>query len=160
MKYLTTTVPDPEDERLVKFCIIDTEAKTCKTVRCLKEHCDILKENFKMMKTYKFNNLEVYFEKTTYSSNNSLALVIYDVNDPTVMYAVLTVNLEFYSDSLSADEAYIDTNNLEYTMPNIIDWLEKNNIAKPTGQFGESGYCTYPAVKFNKEFLDETRELE
>ena len=61
-----------------------------------------------------------------------------------VPYGVATVNLPD-SGHLPPDEQFIDENNL----PGIGDWLQRNNIAKPTGKIGFSGYCAYPAYKFN-----------
>jgi hypothetical protein len=59
-------------------------------------------------------------------------------------YGVATVNLPD-SRHLPPDEQFVDENNL----PGIGDWLQRNNIAKPTGQVGFSGYCRYPVYKFN-----------
>lgn len=59
-------------------------------------------------------------------------------------YGVATVNLPD-SEHLPLDEQFIDENNL----PGIGEWLQRNNIAKPTGKLGFSGFCSYPVYKFN-----------
>lgn len=48
---------------------------------------------------------------------------------------------------------FIDTNNND---PSIIDWLEENEFGKCTGNFGHSGFCTYPEFNFyaGKQFME------
>ena len=59
-------------------------------------------------------------------------------------YATLTVNLPS-SEGLAVNEQFVDENNL----PGIGQWLENAGIATPTGQFCQSGFCTYQAYAFN-----------
>ena len=74
-------------------------------------------------------------------------------------YGAITVNLES-SERLQPNVQFIDENNL----PGIGDWLEKNDIAHPTGMMSRSGWCLYPAYEFNipQENLDEiiSRRME
>lgn len=53
-------------------------------------------------------------------------------------------------------EAYIDTNN----SPGMENFLQKNNLAEPTGYVGRSGMCVYPMYRFNKEALMEAAPEE
>ena len=46
--------------------------------------------------------------------------------------------------------AYIDTNNTDFA-----DQLLKQGIAKDTGFYKESGFCTYPLWVFDENFLKE-----
>lgn len=98
------------------------------------------------------NHFTITFAKGVYNNGN-LAVIIYN-EEPEYgylePYADLTVNIE----PLDHDyKAAIDTNNL----PNeIIDWLEENEIAWATGEELHSGFCTYPVVKFDEQWVEET----
>jgi hypothetical protein len=75
-----------------------------------------------------------------YRDNGSLAIVAMEGNEE---FAVITVNLP-YSE---ADEthAYIDTNNCPWAEK----MLTENGFAKPTGDYGFSGWCQYPLYEFD-----------
>lgn len=49
------------------------------------------------------------------------------------------------------NEAYVDTNNC----PWVVNFLETKGLAKSTGRMRRSGYCTYPAMKFDREKMEE-----
>ena len=49
-------------------------------------------------------------------------------------------------------DAFLDTNNMTGA---VCDFVEKNELAEPTGLFGMSGYCIYPLYHFDKEKLKE-----
>lgn len=70
-------------------------------------------------------------------------------------YGMVTVNLP-ESDCLPDDEQFVDINNL----PGVDRWLVQNGIAEPAGIMARSGYCVYPAYKFNapKEALEKVAE--
>ena len=87
------------------------------------------------------------YEEGYYSQFGRMADTMY-----VVPYGVATVNLPD-SEHLDLNEQFIDENNL----PGIGEWLQRNNIARPTGRIGFSGYCMYPAYRFNapKEALEK-----
>ena len=113
---------------------------------------------------------EVKLDYETYRNNGTLALQLnckpaeedlgmypgVSPDNPYVEpYGVVTVNLP-ESEHLNIDEQFVDINNL----PGVDRWLIDNNIAKPTGMMARSGYCVYPAYKFNapKEALEKVME--
>ena len=101
----------------------------------------------------------IVFGKTSYRNNNTLAVLMLEImpDGSEESYATLTVNLE-QSDWLCASGtcAFIDTNNLG---ENIVDWLVDNGLAKKTGTYGQSGWCSYPLVVFTDEALGFMRAL-
>lgn len=56
--------------------------------------------------------------------------------------------------SLAEDEAYVDTNNC----PWAVALLEENGFAERTGRTRRSGYCKYPAMKFDRSKMAEFEE--
>lgn len=56
--------------------------------------------------------------------------------------------------SLAEDEAYVDTNNC----PWAVELLEENGFAERTGRTRRSGYCEYPAMKFDRSKMAEFEE--
>ena len=57
-------------------------------------------------------------------------------------FATLTVNLGM---KLGENEAFVDTNNCPWAE----EFIEKYGLGEPTGELGFSGYCVYPAYKFD-----------
>lgn len=55
---------------------------------------------------------------------------------------------------LDDDESYIDTNNC----PWAVKLLEEKGFAKRTGRTRKSGYCEYPAMKFDRDKMREYEE--
>ena len=88
---------------------------------------------------------DIYLIADKYSNNGSLAVIVMDITDEGYeeQFDVITVNLPFGC----ADEthAYIDTNNSSWAEK----MLKEMKIAKPTGDYGYSGYCKYPLYKFD-----------
>ena len=104
-------------------------------------------------KYYKFNFFgEDYYIRLVarnYSYNNRLAVQAYEEEGEP--FAILTVNIA--DEELSDDAAYtafVDTNNLE----GVEQFLIWNKIAKPTGRFVQSGFCSYPEFIFDLEKLE------
>ena len=65
-------------------------------------------------------------------------------------YCDITVNIP--EEKLSGEScAFVDTNNA----PFITEFLEKHNLAEPTGRLGFSGFCVYPEYKFNTEEISK-----
>lgn len=106
-----------------------------------------------MLKTQFGKSIPVTFRKSTYVDFNNLyvGLISWEEGYPET-WGDLTVNLGV---PIESDCAFIDTNNCG---DGIIDWLIENNIAIPTGDAARSGFCIYPKVRFNKEFLDNIEE--
>ena len=69
--------------------------------------------------------------------------------DDSEPWGMLTVNLD---GKRQKDCAFIDTNNHGQE---ILEWIEKNGMGHVAGRTGQSGFCTYPEVQFNSEFLKE-----
>jgi hypothetical protein len=68
-------------------------------------------------------------------------------------YGVATVYLEGQSEKLPEDCAFVDTNNWPYVDKLLID----EGLAEKIETVGQSGFCVYPAMKFN---LDKIKELK
>lgn len=96
-----------------------------------------------------------------YLNNGSISLSLYckphcfiddEVNPPELgtgttycmLYDVITVNLP-ESNSLPFGSQFVDVNNHD----RICEWLIENEIAEPLPILAKSGFCIYPAFKFN-----------
>lgn len=93
-------------------------------------------------KQYRFRNMDVVLDRTTYRSSGTLAVIMNTMNEDDG-YIMVTVNLS--SPLQKGELAFVDTNNLS----GIDSWLEENGIAEHTGVSAVSGFCTYPLMKFN-----------
>lgn len=102
------------------------------------------------MKIYKIECYgEIYEIKlvtNTYANNKRLAVQAFTIPDGEP-FATITVNIDYPLSGDKAVNAFVDTNN--YGVMNIEKFLQDNQIAKPTGRYGESGYCTYPEYIFD-----------
>lgn len=85
-----------------------------------------------------------------YMPDGSLAVEIYNIQDGEI--ARLTTCL--YDPTLPEDMAYVDTNNC----PWAVAFLEENGLAEKTGRTKRSGYCVYPAMRFNREKIAQFEE--
>lgn len=83
---------------------------------------------------------------TTYANNKRLAVQAYTFPDGEP-FAKITVNIDCPLSNDKTITAFIDTNNCEIFK--IRKFLQENEIAKPTGYYGKSGYCTYPEYIFD-----------
>lgn len=97
---------------------------------------------------YGTDNL-IYLEVSTYPEGNLAVMMTVIEDGQPEPWSVLTVNLDGVR---SKDCAFIDTNN---NGNDIITWIEKYNLAEPTGNIGLSGYCSYPEYRFHPEILQE-----
>lgn len=79
--------------------------------------------------------------------NLAIELIDWTEEDPEP-WGILTVNLDGKRDK---DCAFIDINNLQQA----ISWLEKNELAVPTGRIMQSGYVFYPEYHFHRDKLME-----
>lgn len=102
------------------------------------------------MKTYKIKCCNKVYEiklvANTYANNKRLAVQALTVPDGEP-FAIITVNIDYPLSDNKAVTAFIDTNNCGFL--NIERFLQDNQIAAPTGWYGESGYCIYPEYKFD-----------
>lgn len=106
------------------------------------------------MKIYEFrkygNNYQMSLSIGCYQFYDNLAIEMNVLtSDGWEPWNTLTVNLGDIADKHCA---YIDTNN---NGQEILTWIEKNNLAVPTGQIASSGYCRYPEYRFHSEALRE-----
>lgn len=83
-----------------------------------------------------------YFRVGRYLADNSLCIDVWDHLEGPL--AKLTVCLE--DRELAADESYVDVNNF----PEALGFIADHNLGTPTGKTRQSGYVTYPVVKFDK----------
>ncbi len=105
---------------------------------------------------YKLNfldeELEVETFKTTYTTNDNLAVVV--END----YGVECITVNLRDNPANENCAFIDTNNQKWAEK----FLQDNKIAFPTGRFAISSFCSYPEYRFDmsklKEYEDESDE--
>lgn len=89
-----------------------------------------------------FNEYVVNLVFASYSDNRSLAVQAIDTVDGSLV-TTLTVNLS--NGKADRTKQYVDTNNCPWAPT----FLAKNGIAKPTGEYAQSGFCTYPLYEFN-----------
>ena len=85
---------------------------------------------------------------------NTLALAAYKPNGEE--FTVITVNLDSSDTFIGLPIQFIDTNNLS---KELMNWLEENKIATQTDIVGQSGFCTYPAMRFDIEWLNSLEEI-
>lgn len=99
------------------------------------------------MKTYDFEGRTISLQAMTYENNGTLALMVfYDENGDDS--DVISVNLN--NTMMQNDECcFIDTNNIPWAPR----FLEKFNLAEPTGVYQRSGFCTYPLFRIHLDKL-------
>lgn len=102
------------------------------------------------MKTYKIQGYGEIFEiklaAHSYANNRRLAVQSFTVPDGEP-FAMITVNIDHPLSGDKKTTAFIDTNNLNAF--HIEKFLQENQIAIPTGEYGQSGFCTYPEYRFD-----------
>ena len=95
---------------------------------------------------------KIVFYKDKYLDNNRLYIGCmcedeeYGGYEP---YCNVTVNLA--QRMPEGNFGFLDTNNGE---PNLFDLMFDKGWMEDTGNFGMSGFCIYPLVKFSNEFLE------
>ena len=101
-----------------------------------------------------YRTCQVILTIQQYQNNNSLAVEALEVEDGDVTdtFDIFTVNL---CRSIQDDKfAFVDTNNC----PFVPDFLKKHKIAKATGVYGQSGFCSYPLYEWDtSKFFAETK---
>ena len=90
--------------------------------------------------------------------NNTLAVTVESYDEENKMwepFATLTVNLAGvgYEEMQGKELAFVDTNN----NTGVERFLKEYKIAKPTGFYGFSGFCSYPLYKFDLKKLEEIK---
>lgn len=89
------------------------------------------------------NYRKLKFVRSKYGYSKTLAVMAKNEDDSP--YGVATVYLEGQSETLAADEAFVDTNN----WPSVDEQLVKLGLAEVVpDKVGQSGFCLYPAMKF------------
>ena len=83
-----------------------------------------------------------------YQNNGSLAILLFDEQEE--LFCDMTVNISTASTS-GSNCAFVDTNN----NPWIIEYIEANELGKPTGRYASSGYCQYPEYEFDLSKMNE-----
>lgn len=87
----------------------------------------------------------VFLQVGKYRTDDSIAIMAENQQEG----AIATITVCLCDRSLEENEAYVDTNNC----PWALNFIESNKLGKQTGRTRRSGFCTYPAVKFNIEQL-------
>lgn len=90
---------------------------------------------------------DVYLIVGWYEYYGSIAIEVWNDSDGPIV--VLTKCL--CDKTLAENEAYVDTNNF----PEAIEFIEQNGLGKMTGKYRQSGYCSYPLVRFDMERVRE-----
>ena len=85
----------------------------------------------------------VFLEVDKYIADESIAIELWNMEEGPIAH--LTVCL--CDDDLEDNEAYLDTNNCPWAM----GFVTRNHLGEPTGKARASGFCIYPAVKFNMD---------
>ena len=100
---------------------------------------------------FRGKNFKIYINEYSYGGVIYVGLY-YDENGYWAPYTNITVNIpdEFLPTTIEEfDMAPIDTNNCYWAE----QFLTMNNLAVDTGREVQSGFCTYPIYKFNREEL-------
>ena len=90
---------------------------------------------------------EVKLEIAHYQTTGNLAIKMICVDDGEP-FATLTVN---FDEKLPENCGYIDTNNLRQAF----DFCLLNKLAEFVYTFRQSGYCSYPLMKFNMDEVEK-----
>ena len=88
--------------------------------------------------------------RSKYEYSQTLAVMALDEDGS--LYGVATVYLEGQSEKLPECCAFVDTNN----WPDVDKLLIDEDIAVLEETVGQSGFCTYPAMRFD---LDKIKEV-
>jgi hypothetical protein len=102
--------------------------------------------------TSSFGNALVIMKADLYSVSRSLAVHLIDVSDPLFPEPYLSATVCLPESSLlenKATDAFVNTNGDK----GIIPFLEGYGIATPLDITAISGYCSYPAYRFNLDKL-------
>ncbi len=95
---------------------------------------------------------EVYPVIDVYEYNKRLAILLYTKQG--TAFGDITVNVADGQLSGSKEtHAFVDTNNGRIF--DVERFLERYQLAEPTGFMVRSGYCTYPEYKFDLKKLQE-----
>ena len=101
-----------------------------------------------------YRKCQVILTVQEYQNNGSLAVEALEVEDNEVVdtFDILTRNLNH---TLQNDKyAFVDTNNCPFAP----DFLRQNGIAKATGVYGQSGFCSYPLYEWDTtKFYADTK---
>ena len=92
----------------------------------------------------------VFLKVGNYMADGSLAVEIENRSEGPI--ARLTVCLT--DPFLRENESYVDTNNC----PWVLAFIKKYQLGEESGYVKKSGYCTYPAVRFDMEQLEKYME--
>lgn len=91
-----------------------------------------------------YKNTEVVLKKSTYTSNNTLAVLMFDAKTNEYL-GTITTNISASDIVGDNTTAFVDINNF----PGITEMLENSEIAFNTGIKAQSGFCTYPLYVFD-----------
>lgn len=119
----------------------------------LKEEQELIK--FKSQWGDEYN---IKFYKANYSNNGRLYIGCmcedkeYGGFEP---YCDVTVNLPQYT-LAKGNYGFLDTNNGD---PKLFAFMRENDWIVDMDEFGVSGFCTYPLVKFTDKFMEIVEEM-
>lgn len=107
------------------------------------------KENQTFPLSFYGNEYAVSIVVNSYANNGNLAvgLVSQDEDGYNEPFADVTVNIA----DLPPYHAALDTNN----MSGIGSFVEKEGLARPTGNYLNSGFCHFPVYEFDKDALQK-----
>ena len=100
--------------------------------------------------TWEEEKLSLELQVRSYYNAGKLALLLVDwTSGEPEHWDDLTVN---FGASVGKDCAFVDVNNLG---ENILSWIEKNGLGKPTGRKERSGFVEYPEYRFDAKRLQQ-----
>lgn len=101
-----------------------------------------------------FGDYKVFLKRTTYFDGH-LAILMFD-GTTGEEFAVLTTNLNsFMLDGLTRG-AFVDTNNCKWAE----NFIEENELGFFSGDYQQSGFCSYPLYFFDLDKIEELKENE
>ena len=105
-----------------------------------------------IMKVWRGDHAEYVTVRLTVAKYiNTDRLAIYITEASGEPYGMLTVNLPEYQLYITADEAFVDVNNIPFAE----DFIKSNKIGESVGVTVRSGFCKYPLYRFNRYVLEE-----
>ena len=93
---------------------------------------------------------DCFLQVARYQADNSRAIEIWNREDGPIARIMVCIT----GSMLAEDETVLDTNNC----PWAVELLEENGFAERTGRTRRSGYCEYPAMKFDRSKMAEFEE--
>lgn len=106
--------------------------------------------NMELLLNHRGNNLKVKIEIRVYEQNKNLDIRLY--SEAELGFEPLCMLIANTAAACPKDCSLVNTNT---GIDGLLEWIEQNNLAVPTGLYVGSGYCEYPEYWFNSNALRE-----